>query len=210
MKLKLYTKDGASSKDKEVNNIPSFEGDKGIRALKDTIIAYQANARQGNACAKTRGEVRGGGKKPYRQKGTGMARAGSRRSPIWRGGGVVFGPRPRDFSKSVNRKVKALAFKRALFDRVQDGDIDLIESFEVAQPKTKLFNDVLANIYVKGKVLIVDQSFEDNTILAARNIDRVYICDAQSLNAWDLVRFDKILMSESALEGVLNRMNDKE
>ena len=210
MKFKVYTKDGSSSREKEVEGIPHFEGDKGVRALKDVIVAYQANLRQGNACTKTRGEVRGGGKKPWRQKGTGMARAGSRRSPIWRGGGIVFGPRPRDYSKTVSRKVKTLAFQRALFDCAQDGHLDLIESFEVKEPKTKLFNSLLNNIYNSGKVLIVDQAFQENTILAARNIERVYICDADSLNAWDLVRFDKALMSEKGLDTVLLRATNKE
>ena len=106
MKLEVYTTDGGNSKKKEFA-IPELEGDKGLYALKQIILAYQANQRQGCASTKTRAEVRGSGKKPWRQKGTGMARAGSRRSPIWRGGGITFGPRPRDYSQRLNKKMKA-------------------------------------------------------------------------------------------------------
>ena len=109
-----------------------------MQAVKEVVVAHQANARQGTHSTKTRGEVRGGGKKPWRQKGTGRARAGSIRSPLWPGGGVVFGPKPRDYTKKINAKVKALAFSRALFDRATAGEIEVIEQFEVNPVKTKV------------------------------------------------------------------------
>ena len=127
MKLKVFSADGTTSSEKDFT-LPTFEGDKGLQAVKEVIVAINANNRQGTHSTKTRGEVRGGGKKPWRQKGTGRARAGSIRSPLWSGGGVVFGPKPRDYSKKINAKVKALAFSRALFDRASAGDIAVIDA----------------------------------------------------------------------------------
>ena len=209
MKLTIYKKDGSKSLEKEFTDIPTFEEKKGLQALKDVIVAYQANARQGNASTKTRAQVSGSGKKPWRQKGLGSSRHGSRRSPIWVGGGVAFGPQPRDFSKKITRKVKSLAFRRALFNCARNGDFSLIEAFELNEPKTKLFNDVLQNTELKGSVLLVDDSFEANVALAARNMERVFVTDAQSLNAWDLMRFDNVLASEKAFQTVLNRSNSE-
>lgn len=118
MKLKVYTKDGSSFTEQEFENIPQFEGDKGLFALKETIVAYQANARQGNASTLDYGHVSGTCRKPFKQKGGGRSRHGTMKSPIHRGGAVVFGPQPRDWSKKINRKAKALAFSRALFRQV--------------------------------------------------------------------------------------------
>src|SRR5476651_2406418 len=129
MKLTVFSSDGTTSSEQEFAGLPMFEGDKGLQAVKEVIVAINANKRQGTRSTKTRGEVRGGGKKPWNQKGSGRARAGSNRSPLWGGGGVVFGPKPRDFSKKINGKVKALAFSRALFDRALAGDVSVIEAF---------------------------------------------------------------------------------
>ncbi len=208
-KLKVYSSDGASVKEKEFHALPTYEGDKGLRSLKDCIVAFQANMRQGNACAKMRGEVSGTGKKPWRQKGTGMARHGSKRSPIWVGGGVAHGPRPRDYTQKINKKVKRLGLSRALFDCVSEGSLSLIESFQIAEPKTKLFNDLICKISPTGSVLIVDEFFKDDILLSARNIPRVFIIDADSLNAWDLVKHEKIVISETGFERLLKRINLK-
>src|SRR5512132_2628737 len=128
MKLKLFTPDATKSSEKEFN-LPVFEGTRGLQAVKEVVVAHNANARLGTHSTKTRGEVSGGGKKPWAQKGTGRARAGSIRSPLWGGGGVVFGPKPRDFSKKINEKVKQLAFSRQLFDRASAGEIAVIEKW---------------------------------------------------------------------------------
>jgi len=205
MILKLYSIDGSSSRDIEINDLPAFEGDKGLQAVKEVIVAINANARLGTHSTKTRGEVRGGGKKPWNQKGTGRARAGSIRSPLWSGGGVVFGPRPRDFSKKINSKVKALAFSRALFDRVVAGDIDVIEAFSPAQPKTKLIGQVVSRIAPKGKVLLVDAPFTAEASRAARNLPRVTLQEAAKLNTLDLVAYTKIVVSTKALEQIIAR-----
>lgn len=208
-KLKVYSSDGASVVEKEFSSLPIYEGDKGLRSLKDCIVAFQANMRQGNACAKMRGEVSGTGKKPWRQKGTGMARHGSKRSPIWVGGGVAHGPRPRDYTQKINKKVKRLGLSRALFDCVSEGSLALIESFHIAEPKTRLFNDLISKIRPTGSVLIVDEFFKDDVLLSARNIPRVFIIDADSLNAWDLVKHQTVIISESGFERLLKRVNLK-
>lgn len=204
MKLKVYSTDGASSAEKDFDLV-AFEGDKGLQPLKELIVLYQANARQGTAKAKTRSEVAGTGKKVYRQKGTGHARHGDRQSPIYVGGGVAHGPKVRDWSKAMNKKTRKVAFSRAVYDKATEGELALIEAIAPAEPKTKVFNSVLEKIEPKGKVLLVDQQFTEDTIRAARNIERVHMIDADSLNAWDLVRFDHILISEKGFERVLAR-----
>ncbi len=206
MKLKVYSSDATKSSEKDFN-LPTFEGDRGLQAVKEVVVAHRANARQGTRSTKTRGEVRGGGKKPWNQKGSGRARAGSNRSPLWSGGGVVFGPKPRDFSKKINGKVKALAFSRALFDRAVAGDIDVIEAFTPAQPKTKLMGKVVRTIAPKGKVLLVDAPFTAEASRAARNLDRVSLQEATKLNTLDLVQYSRIVVSSKALETILARAN---
>jgi large subunit ribosomal protein L4 len=206
MKLTVFSSDGKTSSEKDFANIPTFEGDKGLQAVKEVIVAINANNRQGTHSTKTRGEVRGGGKKPWRQKGTGRARAGSIRSPLWVGGGVVFGPKPRDYSKKINAKVKALAFSRALFDRATAGEIAVIEQFTAAA-KTKAVNEVVARIAPKGRVLLVDAPFAAETARASRNIERVSLQEAAKLNTLDLAQYAKIIVSTKALESILARVN---
>ncbi len=206
MKLKVYSSDASTSSEKEFS-LPVFEGTKGLQAVKEVVVAHRANARQGTRSTKTRGEVRGGGKKPWAQKGTGRARAGSNRSPIWSGGGVVFGPKPRDFSKKINSKVKALAFSRALFDRCVAGEVEVIEAFSTPQAKTKLMGKIIRSIAPKGKVLIVDAPFSVEATRAASNLDRVTLQEAAKLNTLDLVAYTKILVSTKALEQIIARAN---
>lgn len=204
MKLNVYTADGTKSTNKNFD-VPEFEGAKGRQALRQVLIAVQANKRQGNAHTKTRDEVSGTGRKPWRQKGTGMARAGSRRSPIWRGGGITFGPRNRDYRQKINKKMKNIALRRIVFDRASAGDIDVIESWEVKEPKTRIINSVIERIAPVGKVLIVDDNWSDNTLLAARNIGRVSVIDAATVSALDLSLYDKIIVSRKGMEKVLSR-----
>lgn len=207
MKLKIFSPDGTTSHEQEFDSLPVFEGDKGLQAVKEVIVAHQANARLGTHSTKKRGEVSGGGKKPFRQKGTGRARAGSIRSPLWSGGGVVFGPKPRDYSKKINAKVKALAFSRALFDRAAAGEIDVIERFEVEPLKTKVAGQIISRIAPQGKVLLVDDPFAMETLRAARNLARVSLQEAAKLNTLDLAQYSKIIVSMKALEKILARVN---
>lgn len=207
MKLKVFTPDGTTSREQDFAGLPTFEGDKGLQAVKEVIVAINANNRLGTHSTKTRGEVRGGGKKPWRQKGTGRARAGSIRSPLWGGGGVVFGPKPRDYSKKINAKVKALAFSRQLFDRASAGDIDVIECWEAPGAKTKAVNVIIGRIAPKGKVLVVDEKFAVETCRATRNIERVSMQEASKLNTLDLAQYRKIIVSTAALEKIIARVN---
>ena len=210
MKLKVFKSDGSSDGEREFDGLPVFEDDKGRQALKETVVAQAANLRQGTRSTKTRAEVRGSGKKPWRQKGTGRARAGSKRSPIWVGGGVVFGPRPRDFSKKTNRKVRHLAFRRALFDRIQAGEISVIETFEVNPVKTNVMDRLIGQIAPVGTVLLVDDSFSDDAIRAGRNIARIDFAESAHLNTTELCLFDQLIVSERGLQSILTRMNGGE
>jgi large subunit ribosomal protein L4 len=204
MILKVYSPDGAESREADFS-IPTFEGKKGVQAVKEVVVAHQANARLGSHSTLRRGEVRGGGKKPWRQKGTGRARAGSIRSPLWPGGGVVFGPKPRDYTKKINARVKVLAFGRALFDRATAGEIDVIEKFEVAPVKTKVISQVVTRIAPAGKVLLVDDPFVAEMRRAARNLGRVSLQEASKLNTLDLCQYRRIVVSAKALETIIAR-----
>jgi len=206
MKLKIFTSDATKSSEKEFN-LPTFEGSRGLQAVKEVVVAHNANARLGTHSTKTRGEVRGGGKKPWNQKGTGRARAGSIRSPLWSGGGVVFGPKPRDYSKKINDKVKSLAFSRALFDRASAGEIAVIEQFDTAIKKTKLVDAIVTRIAPKGKILLVDAPHTVDHARAARNIERVTLQVASKLNTLDLAQYKKIIVSSKAIEAILARVN---
>jgi large subunit ribosomal protein L4 len=206
MKLTIFSSDGTSSREEDFAGLPVFEGDKGRQALKEVIVAIRANNRQGTHSTKTRGEVRGGGKKPWKQKGTGRARAGSTRSPLWGGGGVVFGPKPRDYSKKINAQVKALAFSRALFERASAGELSVIDGFAVSPVKTKVVNQVVGRIAPAGRVLLVDAPFAVETLRAARNLQRVSLQEAAKLNPLDLAQYRRIIVSSKALEAILARV----
>src|ERR1700742_1499612 len=138
MKLKIQDIKGKSHGELEVK-FPVIENGKGTQAVHDTVVAYNAAQRSGTACTKTAGEVAGTNKKPWKQKGTGRARAGSFRSPLWRGGGVVFGPKPRDYSKKVSRSTKQLSLRKALSERIKAGDVIILDDFKLETPKTKVF-----------------------------------------------------------------------
>ena len=206
MKIKFYGVDGVCSGERDYD-IPTFEGDRGLQVLKEVVLAYQANLRQGNACTKTRGEVHGSGKKPFRQKGTGMARQGEKRSPLARGGGVVFGPKPRDFSVQLNRKEKRLALQRALFDAVIEEKLLVLEALkDLEAPKTAIMAEVLNKVVENHKSLVIDSEFSPNQLLSLRNLNRIFSVDAHSVNAFDLVRFQKVVMTDRALASVLQRI----
>jgi large subunit ribosomal protein L4 len=205
MKFTVFSPDGTTSREQDFAGLPTFEGDKGLQAVKEVIVAINANNRLGTHSTKTRAEVRGGGRKPWRQKGTGRARAGSTRSPLWSGGGVVFGPKPRDYNKKINGKVKALAFSRALFDRATAGEIAVIENFGFTVAKTKVVSKVVGLIAPKGKILLVDAPFAAETRQAARNLERVSLQEAAKLNTLDLSQYSKIIVSAKALEAIIAR-----
>jgi len=179
---------------------------KGTQAVHDTVVAYQAAQRMGTACTKTMGEVAGTGKKPWRQKGTGRARAGSFASPLWRGGGVVFGPKPRDFSKKVNQGTRRLALRKAISERLKSGDVIVVDELQLASPKTKEFIAVLAALRVEGSALVVAAAVDQNLRLASRNVPEVEVTTSDGLNTYQVLRFDKLLFTRSAFEKVEERL----
>jgi len=165
------------------------------------------NARQGTASAKTRSYVSGGGKKPWKQKGTGRARAGSNRSPLWRGGGVIFGPEPRDYDIKINKKEKRKAFNDALLQRIQDNGLVVVDSLEFDEPKTKDAVAVLEKLGVNKVLIILDNDMK-NAYLSMRNIDGVEIRNISSLNTYDLLKFRKIIIPKSIIEKVNRRVTN--
>ncbi len=172
------------------------------QAVFDAIVGYRASLRQGNHKVKNRSEVRGGGRKPWRQKGTGRARAGSSRSPIWVGGGTVFGPTPRSYKVSMNRKVRRLALNSALSQKVLDNEMLVLENLSVDTVKTRDFKQVLANLELERKVLFVVSKEEDvnNATLAMRNIPGTHILNVEGLNVYDIVNSNRIVFTEKAAQ----------
>jgi large subunit ribosomal protein L4 len=200
MPAKIFTADAAQSA-----NIQLAEADRGSQAVHDLVTAYRANRRTGSANSKTRGEVRGNNKKIYKQKGTGNARHGDKRAPIFVGGGVVFGPRPRDYSKHVPKNVRKLALRRVLGDLVREESIKTLPSFSIADGKTKSFVSALTAEVEAKKVLIVAKSFDDKTYLAARNIAWAQLVTAESVNVEELLHANSVLVVEDALETLAKR-----
>src|ERR1700686_559879 len=165
MKLKIQDIKGQSQGELEVK-FELIANGKGTQAVHDTVVAYSAAQRSGTACTKNVGEVAGTNKKPWKQKGTGRARAGSFRSPLWRGGGVVFGPKPRDFSKKVSHSTKQLSLRKALSERLNAGDVLVVDDLKLASGKTKEFISVLSALKLDGTALIVAQTVDRNLMLA--------------------------------------------
>ena len=181
--------------------------EKGRQAVHDVVVALRANRRRGTASTKTKAEVRLSGAKPWRQKGTGRARAGYKSSPVWVGGGVAFGPHPRDYSKKVPKKVKTLAFRKALSERVLAGDVLLVEDFKVNEPKTKQFLTLIADTAENArKMLIVAAGFDEKTYLAARNVRDTLLARAAEVNTEQLLAFDKVIVTRGALATLSERL----
>ncbi|MBI4682310.1 MAG: 50S ribosomal protein L4 [Nitrospirae bacterium] len=168
--------------------------------LHEVVHNHLANKRQGTAATKTRGMVSGGGKKPYKQKGTGRARAGSSRSPLWRGGGTVFGPHPRDYSYKLPKKVKWLALNSALSAKLGDGEITIIDDISIKEPKTKSVVGMLASLGLKNNVLIIVPEKNEALELASRNIPRVNVVRVSELNVFTILSHEKLLISKDAVE----------
>jgi large subunit ribosomal protein L4 len=205
MKLTIKDTKGNNQGELEVK-FPLIEDGKGTQAVHDTVVAYMAAQRMGTACTKTMGEVAGSGKKPWRQKGTGRARAGSFASPIWRGGGVVFGPKPRDFSKKVSRKTKQLALRKAISERLRAGDVLVVDDLKLATPKTKDFLAVLTALDVNGTTLVVSHGSDSNLSLATRNVPFVDIATSDTLTTYQVLRSDKLVFTRGAFEQVEARL----
>jgi large subunit ribosomal protein L4 len=207
MKISIKNTAGKDQGELEVK-FELIENGRGTQAVHDAVTAYRAAQRSGTACTKTAGEVAGTNKKPWKQKGTGRARAGSFQSPLWVGGGVVFGPKPRDFSKKISKKTKALALRKALSERLKLGDVVVVDDLKLSSPKTKEFVKVIDALDLKGTTLVVSNGEENkNLTLAARNISFVDVTTSGLLNTYDVLRPDKLLFTKSAFENVEARLN---
>lgn len=169
------------------------------QALHDAVVMQLAGMRQGTHDTKTRGEVRGGGRKPWRQKGTGRARHGTIRSPIWRGGGIVFGPHPRDYSYSIPKKVRRLALKSALSSKVENGSIMVLDDLKFGAPRTKDMVSVLSNLKVTNKALVVTAERDENVTKSARNIPGIKPMAAEGLNVYDLLAHTTLVITRDAV-----------
>ena len=181
---------------------------KGTQAVHDVVVAMRANRRSGTASVKTKATVNLSGKKPWKQKGTGRARAGYASSPVWSGGGVVHGPHPRSYAKKTPKAVKKLAFRKALSARILSGDVLIVDSFEVKDGKTKAFVNLLKGLAGDvRRTLVVSVSFGESTFLAARNVANDLLMTAAEVNTENLLAFDKIIITKDALEALGNRLN---
>lgn len=208
MKLEVYKKDGTKSGESVELSKDIFEIEPNDHVLYLAVKAYLANQRQGTHKAKERSEVSGGGKKPWRQKGRGGARAGTTRSPLWVGGGSIFGPKPRDYRQKLNKKVVSLARKSALSYKAKANQIVLVEDFSFESPKTKDFVLMLDALKVKGKkTLFLTNGHQENVYKSGRNVPRINIVEANKASAYDLLNNQVLLMQKSAvnlLESTIN------
>jgi large subunit ribosomal protein L4 len=201
MSAKVLTK--AAAKEAKIDII---EDGRGTQAVHDAVVAMRAARRSGSANTKTKAEVDLSGAKPWRQKGTGRARAGYKSSPIWRGGGVVFGPKPRDYSKKLSKSLRRVAFHKALSERIKAGDVLAIEKFIVPELKTKSFVALLKKQTDARKVLLISDAFDETTLKSGRNVKPVMFATASDVNTEQLLAFEKILVTQKALEKLAERI----
>ena len=204
--LNIYKLDGSQAGTVEVNNeIFGIEPNKHV--MHEVLVAELAEARQGSASTKTRAEVRGGGRKPFRQKGTGRARQGSTRAPHMVGGGVVHGPKPRNYAKKVNKKVRKLALRSALATKINEGNLIVLDDFALETPKTKTFvNFAKALNFVDQKQLFVVNDFTEdrdyNLYMSVRNIEKTFVLDSRELRIFWLIKQDKVILTKEALAAI--------
>jgi large subunit ribosomal protein L4 len=204
MSAKVLT--AAAAKEAKIEMV---DGGRGTQALHEAVVAMRAARRSGTANTKTKATVDLSGAKPWRQKGTGRARAGYASSPLWRGGGVVFGPKPRDYTKKISKSTRRLAFQKALTERIKAGDVLTVEKFAVTEIKTKAFVAALKKQTDAKKVLLISDSFDEKTFKSARNVKPVRLTTAVEVNTEQLLAFDKILVTHKALEKLAERTNGK-
>lgn len=197
----LFKQDGSKNGEVELNDT-IFGIEPNNDAVHDAVLMQRASLRQGTHAVKNRTAVRGGGKKPWRQKGTGRARAGSTRSPLWVGGGTIFGPTPRSYAYKLPRKVSRLALKSVLSQKVIDESLVVVDSFEFEQPKTKDFAASLKSLNVNSKVLVVLEDDNENAARSARNLKNVTVLPAKGLNVLNVIDSDKVVITKGALSQV--------
>ena len=180
--------------------------DRGDHTVHEAVVAYQANQRTGSANTLSKWEVNGSGKKPWKQKGTGRARAGYRQSNVWRGGFVAHGPQPRDFSKKLTKKAAKLAFRRALSAKIDQGDVTVIDDLALSAPKTREFAAVLKNLGLDRGGLFIVAEANDNLLLASRNIARVELATAKLVNIYQILRYKNVIVTKAGMEALEQRL----
>jgi len=196
---KVFTMEGKESG--TVSLAPSlFDVEINLNCLRESLHQYLANQRLGTACAKTRHFVSGGGHKPWRQKGTGRARAGSNRSPLWRGGAVLFGPLPRSYHKKINKKKRRIALCSALTTFAREGRVFILQDFQLEKPKAKTVVSLLKGVGAEGKSLIIAEKPERNFYLSCRNLPDVTILPTENMSIYDLLDHDNLILTQTALK----------
>ena len=203
--IKIFNRNGADAGELVVAD-DLLVLDRGTQAVHDTVVAGMNARRAGTASTLRKGEVAGSNKKPWKQKGTGRARAGLRQSPVWRGGGVAFGPHPRDFSIKVNKKVVRLAFRRALSERIAAGAVKLVEDLSLAAPKTKELRGVLEALGAPSALIVVP-AWDDNLLLSARNLQGVEVTTVRNCSVYQVLRYPAIVMTRAAWEELKPRFS---
>jgi len=199
-KVALYNKEGSQVGEIELNDqVFGIEPNESV--VHEAVVMQQASLRRGTSSTKSRGEVRGGGRKPWRQKGTGRARVGTIRSPLWRGGSIIFGPKPRDFNYSIPKKKRRLALKSVLSAKVLDGELIVVDELSFEQPKTKEMVKVLEALNA-SKALLVTAELEENVDKSSRNIPGVTSLEAKGLNVYDILTHDKLILTKEAVAKV--------
>lgn len=198
-KINVVNFEGANAGEIELND-SLFSMEPNEKAIYDAIIMQQASLRQGTHATKTRGMVRGGGRKPFKQKGTGRARQGSIRSPQWRGGGTVFGPNPRNYSYKINRKVRKLALKSAIIQKYNEGSLIVVDSINIDKPHTKAIVNFFNSIEATRKPLLTTKEYNENIFLSTRNVPGALNLDVSGLNVLDVVSAHKLIMTKDALK----------
>ena len=207
--IKQYTSAGAAAADLTIDDAQLIL-DKGAQALKDAVTAIRNAMRAGSACTKGKGEVAGSNKKPWKQKGTGNARAGFRQSPVWRGGGVAHGPKPRDYSQKVNKKVMTLAFARAVSEKIAAGELIVVSEFKFEAPKTKQMVAFLKTLGIDRSALLLTAEINETVELMVRNLPRVDAATACEINPYAVLLFKKIVCDKAGFDALMTRVTGKE
>jgi large subunit ribosomal protein L4 len=206
--LKVYDKTGAAIGDCEIAD-GLMVLDRGEQAVRDSVVAYLAGLRAWTASTLSKGEVAGSNKKPWRQKGTGRARAGYRQSPIWRGGGVAFGPHPRSFVQKLNKKVGRLAFQRAFSEKVAAGEVKVVDTLGLPEAKTRAFAALMKALGVTAPALFVVDKADRNVVLAARNMEDVEVVRGSDVNVYQVLRYPTLVVSQAGMEQVKARLESR-
>ena len=206
MKFNILKQDGTKgSSIMVVDSVFAIEPNNGV--VHQAVVTELANGRQGTHSAKNRSEVRGGGKKPWKQKGRGVARAGTIRSPIWKGGGVVFGPEPHKYDKKISKKMRQLARRSVLSSKAKNGEIIILEDISISAPKTKDFAELLKKLNLSGKkITILVAGYSDDLFLAVRNIPNIYLVEATSASTYDLLDCETLLFDKAGLSLINNQL----